>query len=259
MTRFVLLHFHVFKNAGSTIEEILARNFFEKFARRDVVTSAEVLTFLGNNPQIRALSSHQLRYPLPAAPGYVFFDLCFLRDPIDRIRSMYQYLREKPSVGEPVSDLANQSGLGGFITGLVDRLPEWSSDVQVNLLARRSVNDDPPQKEDLDRAIETMLKTSWLGVVDRFNESLIAGQHFLSPVFPNLDCAQPPVNVSGAKVPKLQDVCSETIYAELLRRNALDLELLKRARAEVRRRFEMVPNHAARLAALEAELVSSAR
>jgi hypothetical protein len=259
VTRFILLHYHVFKNAGSTIEEILARNLFEQFARLDVTTSAEALSFLESNPHIRALSSHQLRYPLPAAPGYIFFDLCFLRDPIDRIRSMYQYFREKPSADEPVSDLANQTGLGGFIAGLVDRLPEWASDVQVNLLAHRSVNDDPPQKEHLDLAIDTMLKTSWLGVVDRFNESLIAGQHFLSPVFPNLDCAQPPVNVSGAKVPKLQDVCSETIYADLLRLNALDLELLKRARAEVKRRFELVPNHAARLAALEAQLVSSAR
>ncbi len=260
MTRFVLLHYHVFKNAGSTIEEILARSFFEQFARLDVATSAEVLSFLENNPHIRALSSHQIRYPLPTAPGYVFFDLCFLRDPLDRIRSMYQYLREKPSAGEPVSDLANQTDLGGFIAGLVERLPEWASDVQVNLLAHRSVNDDPPQKEHLDLAIDTMLKTSWLGVVDRFNESLIAGQHFLIPVFPSLDCVRSRPSTSRArKFPSCRTFVPRRSTAELLRRNALDLELLKRARAEVKRRFEMVPDHAARLAALEAELVSSAR
>jgi hypothetical protein len=265
MTRFILLHYHVFKNAGSTIEEILHRSFFEKFARLDfdpfdhAVTNQDLLSFLNANPHIRALSSHQIRYPLPAAPGCVFFDLCFLRDPIDRVRSMYQYFREKPIVGEPVSDLANQTDLGGFIAGLVNRLQEWANDVQVNLLAHRSVDDAPPREKDLDLAIETMLKTSWLGVVDCFNESLIAGQHFLSPVFPNLDCAQPPVNVSGARVPKLQDVCSEQVYAELLRLNALDLELLRRTRAEVKRRFEMVPDHAAKLSALEAELASSSR
>jgi hypothetical protein len=272
MTRFIFLHYHVFKNAGSTIEEILHRSFFEKFARLDfdpfdhAVTNADLLSFLEHNPQTRALSSHQIRYPLPAAPGYVFFDLCFLRDPIDRVRSMYQYFREKPRAGEPVSDLANRTDLGGFIAGLVDRLQEWANDVQVNLLAHRSVDDAPPQEKDLDRAIETMLKTSWLGVVDCFHESLIAGQHFLSPVFPSLDCAQPPVNVSGglednlaARIGKLRDACGERVYAELLRLNALDLELMKRARAEVKRRFEMVPDRAAKLAALEAELASSAR
>jgi hypothetical protein len=265
MTRLVLLHYHVFKNAGTTIEEILHRSFFEKFARLDfdalehAVSNADLLTFLNANPHIRALSSHQIRYPLPAAPGYVFFDLCFLRDPIDRVRSMYQYFREKPRAGEPVSDLANQADLGGFMAGLVNRLQEWANDVQVNLLAHRSVDDAPPQEKDLDFAIETMLKTSWLGVVDCFDESLIAGKHFLSPVFPGLDCAQPPVNVSHTRVPELRDVCSEQVYAELLRLNALDLELLKRARAEVKRRFEMVPDHDAKLAALQAELASSSR
>jgi hypothetical protein len=263
--RCVLLHYHVFKNAGSTLEEILARSFFEKFARIDfdpfdhAVTNSDLLAFLENNPQITAISSHQIRYPLPAAPGYIFFDLCFLRDPLDRVRSMYQYFREKPRAGEPVSDLANRADLGGFVAGLVERLPEWANDLQVNLLAHRSVDDAPPTEKDLDLAIETMLKMSWLGLVDYFNESLVAGQHLLSPVFPNLDCAQPPVNVSGVRVPKLQDVCTEPVYAELLRINALDLELLKRARAEVKRRFEMVPNHDARLAALEAEMKASSR
>jgi hypothetical protein len=64
------------------------------------------------------------------------------------------------------------------------------------------------------------------------------------------------VNVSSAKVQNLRDVCSDRVYSRLLELNALDLELVKRARAEVKRRFEMVPNHAAKLAALEAELSS---
>jgi hypothetical protein len=170
---------------------------------------------------------HQIRY---LAAGRTRW-LRFLRPcassrgiTIDRVtRSMYQYFREKPRASEPVSDLANQSDLGGFVAGLVERLPEWCNDLQVNLLAHRSVDDAPPQAKDLDLAIETMLKTSWLGVVDRFNESLIAGQHFLSPVFPDLDCAQPPVNVSGgleatlqSRIQNLRDTCGEKVYAELL-------------------------------------------
>jgi len=263
MTRFVLLHYHLFKNAGSTIEEILAHSFFENFARQDL-DAAGVLPFLQEHPQTKAISSHQIRYPLPVAPSCVFFDVCFLRDPLDRVRSMYQYSRERPQPGEPLSDLANRTDLRGFVAELVEKLPEWANDVQVQLLAHRTGNDDPPQEKHLELATETMLKTSWLGVVDCFNESVIAGQHFLRPVFPDLDCAQQPVNVSGglqnslpARIQKLRNACDEQAFAELLRLNALDLELLKRTRAEVRRRFEMVPNHAARLAALEAELASS--
>jgi hypothetical protein len=35
--RFVILHYHIFKNAGSTIEEILERSFGEGFARFDTL------------------------------------------------------------------------------------------------------------------------------------------------------------------------------------------------------------------------------
>ena len=50
--RFVLLHYHFFKNAGSTIEEILANSFFENYARFDTedfdgaVSQQELVSFL---------------------------------------------------------------------------------------------------------------------------------------------------------------------------------------------------------------------
>ena len=145
---------------------------------------------------MKAVSSHQFRYPVPQVPGYIFFDLCFLRDPIDRIRSMYDYFREKPIPGEPASDLAREQPIGGFIAGLVEHHTYRVSNVQVNLLANGIVN-DPPAEADLVRATEVMLKTSFLGVVDCFHESLVAGQYFLRPVFPNLALAQQPANVSS--------------------------------------------------------------
>ena len=87
--RFVILHYHIFKNAGSTIEEILGRSFGEGFARFDPLESdarvrgADLLCALERNPHLKAVSSHQIRYPMPKASGLIFFDLCFLRDPID--------------------------------------------------------------------------------------------------------------------------------------------------------------------------------
>ena len=85
--RFVLLHYHFFKNAGTTIEEILAHSFFENYARLDTedfdgaVSREELVSFLDRHPRMKAVSSHQFRYPVPQVPGYIFFDLCFLRDP----------------------------------------------------------------------------------------------------------------------------------------------------------------------------------
>ncbi|HML16659.1 MAG TPA: hypothetical protein VK419_06520 [Bryobacteraceae bacterium] len=262
--RFVLLHYHILKNAGSTIEEILYHNFRDRLARVDKpdrdghVSNAEIVSYLDQNPQITAFSSHQINYPVPQARGYLFFDLCFLRDPMDRIRSTYDYFRLKPSEGDPVSDMANRAGEEEFVTHLIENYPWMVNDVQVNLLANGVVNDQPQGAEDLDRATARMLETSFLGVVDCFEESIIAGQLALRIVFPNLNGAQAPVNVSGglggnleARIAKFREALGERVYSELARLNQMDVELVRRARAEVRRRFERVPDHAKKLRALE--------
>jgi hypothetical protein len=252
--RFVLLHYHFLKNAGSTIENILDHNFGERFARVDTpersghFTNAALLEFLEGRPEVAAVSSHQIRHPLPEARGYLFFDLCFLRDPIDRIRSMYDYFRQKPAAGDPLSDLANRSDLGEFITCLVERFREEVTNVQVALLAHGGVDEHPPDQQDFKAALERVLDTAFLGVVDRFNQSLIAGRHWLDPVFPALDCTYAAANVSGgmegsvaARRRKLRDACGRRVYRELVKLNALDCELVRRARAEVRRRLALVP------------------
>jgi len=261
--RFVLLHYHFFKNAGTTIEEILAHSFFENYGRLDTqdfdgaVSQEDLVSYLQHQPGMKAVSSHQFRYPVPKVPGYIFFDLCFLRDPIDRIRSMYDYFREKPVPGEPASELARTESIGGFIAALVRDHAYRVSNVQVNMLANGIVN-DPPADTDLSRATDVMLKMSFPGVVDCFHESLIAGQHFLRPVFPNLALAQQPANVSGGlahamdrRIEKFRQACDADVYAELVRLNALDSELVNRTRAEVRRRFAMIPDGPSRLRALE--------
>ena len=268
-TRFVILHYHIFKNAGMTIENILDRNFgerscrFETSDRDEWIPNSELLSFLHRNPHLQAISSHHIRYPVPAAAGFLFFDLCFLRDPLDRIRSMYDYLREKPSTGDPVSELANQLDLGRFVAHLLEHMPNQVNDVQVGFLANGAMHTGDPGTQDLDRATRRMMQTSFLGVVDCFEKSLIAGQHFLNPVFPNLNCAQSPVNVSqglqgtlAERKARLRDACGPRLYADLTRRNAAGLELVDRARGEVERRFNLALNHGARRGVLTANRVS---
>ena len=253
--RFILLHYHIFKNAGSTIEENLEHSFHEKFLRFDTpdrngkLDHANLLACLNAHPQVSAVSSHQIHYPVPQAPGILFFDLCFLRDPIDRIRSIYDYFRQKPSPGDPMSDLANHRPRGAFVRHLIENLPWTVSDVQVNLLAHGQVSDLARGPEDLQLATSRMLETSFLGVVDLFRESLIAGRHALRVIFPNLVCAHPPVNVSKGlrgtpeqRSREFREDCGDRLYRELLRRNEMDFELLRMARDEVQRRFELVPD-----------------
>ncbi len=260
----VLLHYHILKNGGSSIIEILRRSYWGTFSEYDLadrdaeITPADLIAFLERNPRVNAFSSHQIFYPLPQAPGFLFFDICFLRDPIDRIRSIYDYFRGRPIEGDPIRQLANDLGLGDFVRKLVEEMPWTINDVQVNLLANGLVHDQPRGTGDLEIATRRMLDTSFLGVVDRYNESLVAGQHGLSALFPGLNCVQAPVNDSAApgltfdqRQEQFKKACDGAVYAELLRQNAMDFELLRRARDEVRRRFELVPDGEERMRGLK--------
>lgn len=250
--RFVIVHYHILKNAGSTIEDMLDQSFGERFARFDraerdaVISPAELLAFVEENPQLRAVSSHQIRYPLPEKKGILFYDVCFVRDPIDRVRSMYDYYRQSPDPGDPVSDLANRGDLGGFVAGMVKDNPLQIRNVQVNLIA--CVGDsDEPTRADLDVAIARMEKASFPGVVDCFSESVAAGEYLLRQVFSELNCSLPPANVSGglggtleSRTAALRKACDPEAFAELLRLNGLDFELVERTREEVRRRMALI-------------------
>ena len=77
-SRFIFVHYHIFKNGGTTIESILRREFGGGFAtvhgpRASSVLDAKGLTkFLRLHPGISAVSSHHLRYPKPDIRGWVF-------------------------------------------------------------------------------------------------------------------------------------------------------------------------------------------
>lgn len=262
--RQVLLHYHILKNGGSSIIEILRRSYWGTFSEFDLedrdaeIKPPDLIAFLERNPRVNAFSSHQIFYPLPQAPGFLFFDICFLRDPIDRIRSIYDYFRGRPIEGDPIRQMANHHTLGDFVRRLVEEMPWTVNDVQVNLLANGLVHDQPRGIGDLDVAARRMLDTSFLGVVDRYNESLVAGQHGLSALFPGLNCVQAPVNDSATpgltfeqRQEQFRESCAAGVYAELLRLNEMDLELLRRAREEVRRRFELAPDREERLRGLK--------
>ncbi len=246
--RLILLHYHIFKNAGSTVEEILDHSFGERFGTLEtsvdggLISNSEMLRHLDALPGLCAFSSHQIRYPMPAAPGYLFFDICFLRDPIDRLRSFYDYFRQRPNPADPMSDLANRFSLGDFVAQMIEDHSLFVRNNQVNLLACAGDSDEPNER-DFELALRRMRAVSFLGVVDCFEQSVAAGTYALRRAFPELKCDRPPVNVSkgmqgtlGGRIEEVKQACRPEVYEELLRITALDRRLVEEARAEIARR-----------------------
>src|ERR1700682_2071827 len=118
-TRFLIVHYHIFKNGGSTIASILEREFPNAFtavhgpADVSVLDHTHLADFVAGHTAIQAISSHHLRYPKPVLPNTVIFDWCFLRHPLDRLQSFYSYFQRIDSF-DPLCHLARQDHTRSF-------------------------------------------------------------------------------------------------------------------------------------------------
>lgn len=263
--RFVIVHYHIFKNAGSTIESILAREFPGRFAAlhgptRDVVLNGGHLAeFLEKNPTVSALTSHHLCYPKPAIPDTVLFDCCFLRHPLDRLQSVHSYLRKTES-DDRLGRLAQRHSPADFVKSLLEGSPHLISNVQVHRLANGGAFTRPANEADLERATRVVLDMAIPGVTDMFDESLVAAEYFLNPAFPGIRFEYVRQNVSHPWNPaperhnEWSRLWGTTAYAELARLNEFDLELYRRARREVGRRLALVPKYDEKLAEFRSRL-----
>jgi hypothetical protein len=250
--RFVVVHYHFFKNAGSTIESILEREFGGEFATLHGLTADteldndELSVFLSAHHDIKAVSSHHLRYPLLNIKNVVIFDLCFIRHPLDRLQSMYSYLR-KANTGAALCQMASCCSVSAFLRNLVDESPHLVSNVQVLQLARSGRFTRPAGEEDLSRAIEVVRKMAVPGVVDLFDASLVAAEYFLRPAFPQINLHYTRQNVTAGRAEtahrerRYRELWGPAVYDDLFALNQFDLQLHAAAVAEVYGRMAVVP------------------
>lgn len=261
--RFVLLHYHIFKNAGSTVDSVLQRHFGDGLValhgeQDDArLVAGDVLALLDEDPSVRAITSHHLRYPKPVRHGLVVWDACVLRHPLDRIRSLYHYGRKIGPAGW-LGELAHDRDESAFVSQLLRDAPYAISDVQVHFFANASAFTRPANAADLRIAEEIVRDAAMIGVVDLFDESLVTAEYFLAPVFPGLSMAHVAQNVSsphgvrrGADEDALSEACraawGDALYADVAALNAWDFQLYRIAREEVLRRFSLLPNGLRRL------------
>lgn len=258
--RFVVVHYHIFKNAGTTVERVLEREFPGAFARLhgptpDATLDGEDLAaFLNDHPGVQAVTSHHLRYPAPVMRNIILFDCCFLRHPLDRLDSLYSYFRRIDST-DPLSRNARRQTPAEFVRQLLDGSPEQISNVQVIHLANRGAFTRPCNSADLDCAVQTVRNMSVPGVVGMFQESMVAAEYFLRPAFPSIRLSAIPTNVSrpvlrsdSEREARLLKLWGRDLYDELERLNELDIELVNQAEEEIRRRLSLTHAASVRMA-----------
>lgn len=237
--RLVIIHNHLFKNAGSTIDWALKHNFANGFVdHRDNDSMKRGADYLGQyidlHPSLCALSTHQLRLPLPKMDNVDFLLLTMFRHPLRRVVSVYYYERRQIGVSTPGAEYARNHSLKEYV--------EWRlrSDVPPSVrnfhvrktLPRRRPARQALAEEDLLRAKEALKSMPLSGVVERFDESMAVFEDRLKVHFPEIDLSYLPQNISSRpssseedEIALLQRELGESLFSELVEENQMDLDL----------------------------------
>lgn len=242
--RHVLLHGHIFKNAGTTFDWSLARCFGPAFLdhRDDKVMREQrgrhLARLLEQRPELRAVSSHFLCYPLPEIDGVECHPMVFLRHPIERIASVYAFERQQDANTRGARAAKEMDFTDYVAWRLRLGVPRTIRDYQT---ANVTGNHDSSQKREppaswLVQASQRLERAAGVGVVDRYDDSMIVLEDALKPLFPDIDLAYLRQNVTQTNTArsieeKVDDALKRLgdLVGEALRHNSFDLALYRQA------------------------------
>jgi hypothetical protein len=239
--RLVLFHYHLFKNAGSSVDRVLERCFGDRWLTRefdDAVSAAErgaqVADWIADSPRGVAFSSHTAELPVPKVPGVLVFPIIFLRQPIDRVASVYAFeskQAEDTSLGSMIAKHTNMAGyvkIRGAITH--DR---QCRDFHVHRLAKMWPDHFGPEFERARLALQAL---PFIGIVEEFDRSMARLRLLLEHVFPDFSPVSVIENQSrdpslgmDAKLEAIRRALGESAWQALEAMNSQDLRLYAEA------------------------------
>jgi len=96
--RNIIVHYHLFKNAGTSIDLMLEDSFGSDWIQYDETTEkhgkmlpSRLIEYILANKNIKAISSHRLVPPIINHEYLNVFPIILIRNPIDRAFSAYQF------------------------------------------------------------------------------------------------------------------------------------------------------------------------
>jgi len=258
MRRTVLLHHHIFKNAGSTVDAVLTRNFSDRAVLHDkpvekgkhLLSPDEVKNVLDDNPQAVSLSSHQLNLQRFSFWDVDVIDLALVRHPVDRLRSMHQFYNKSPQLKTPLALCAQNHSLGGFVEQLLgEAFRRHARDFQTLVFGANTLGRyRRPTAALLASAKERMAGLACPGVVEHFDESMAVAETAVAQRIGPVDFSYRVVNRTSAagstlesRLACLRDEIGQNVFDRLCEMNRLDIELWEFARRVVLERAGSIP------------------
>lgn len=234
----LLVHYHIYKNAGTSVEKNLSDSYGHKWIVCDgsqeniPLSNDDLATIAGENRDIRAISSHNAR-PFPAHRR--FFPIVFLRHPIDRARSIYYFTKRDPTQFD--HPLARDGRFEDYVNWWLDRPSSALRDYQVIHLSHASfrvagVSEAVARREDLLEVRHFLRSLRFFGLVRRFEESCRGFEACYGRTFRALKMRAVRENASTdeslsetAALKLARDELGEATYMRLVEANRFDLAL----------------------------------
>jgi hypothetical protein len=239
--RKVIIHYHLYKNAGSSVDNILHKNFGNevwakwegdtKNGYKHRVSSEEMAAFIIARPEVVAISSHVADIAPPKLDNVQVFPIVFLRHPLDRIASVYHFER-KQQIDALAPNKAKALDFKGYV--------EWrltSDRVFRNFQTMRlAVYAAVPKDQELAYALKALSELPFVGLVECFGESVARLENWLKPYFPGFVSQQVRANSTSdpkatleQRLENLREQLGDELYARLVEENADDLALHRAA------------------------------
>lgn len=202
MTRTVVLHYHLFKNAGTSLDQVLKENFGDRWVTAEFPTntadnSAAVAAWIRDIPQAVAFSTHTALGPVPRIEGLNLITVMLLRDPLERVRSAYRFERRQQA-DTWGAQLAKAHDLRGYVTARLDRPGDRQCrNFQTDRLARLVPGPEP----ELQRALRGLEQLSVVGLVEDFDGTLRRLAAALTDSYPDFTVRPVRANASAKRIP----------------------------------------------------------
>jgi hypothetical protein len=204
LMRMIILHYHLFKNAGTSVDHVLRRNFpnawvSHEFSGKGGYNTSNVAQCIAETPQGVAFSSHTMLGPVPQIAGVQIVPVVLLRDPVDRIHSTYHFERQQQADTKG-AQLAKTHDLMGYIKARL----AISGDRQCrNFQTARLASMIPGPQNELSRAIEAAHHVQRLGVLDLVPEFRSAMMRLSARVSQSLGALDiPDIRANRAATPR---------------------------------------------------------
>jgi len=213
----VLLHCHIFKNAGTTLDWSLERQFGRGFLdHRDDDSMRQGASFLGpfirNHPELQALSSHHVQFPLPEVEGLDILPVIALRHPIDRARSVYEF-EKRQDADTPGAIAAKKMSFSEYVAWRMQ--PDVSPTIR-NFHCSYCTSKYNEEIGELDyiESLALLTRTPLLIIVEHYDESMLLLEHHLQQYFPGIDLSYVRQNVTAGREGTLEERVN-AVYSEL--------------------------------------------